>query len=303
MESFRRAYRDPKSPLTPLTPLASNAAFNFNLGGDDSLKPFINVITGTPRCSPTVPRSGIKCVNPNKYTKPQPTQLNTRNVSTKATDKARKLSPRFAANMKPEVDMKQVFQVADHSDSCLMSKSDINNNSRQTCAYSSAASSNVRGTSSYGYKNEPGRQSSSYDSSLTDSNLSNGSSISFESSTSTSSSCQDGNRRRKPPKLVLNDTALDVPELTMSSVFNWVWNRLSPMKNPSIYELLSRVGMQKYWNIFQKEEIVDLDVFSTLTMDDLKSIGIKDTNDCVKILKSVAWAIDFLSDLLNFKKP
>ncbi|XP_039961296.1 rho GTPase-activating protein gacGG-like [Bactrocera tryoni] len=312
MNSFSRAYRDPKSPLTPLTPLTASTAFNFNISGD-SLKPFINAIEAertkeTPKSSPAGLACGAKYVNANKYIKRQPA-----NVLSDTTNKSRKLSPRFISK-KSDVDDKKTLK---------KSNNDLNNNkisSRYSSTSISSSSSrgsfkcnessfketdtipsskfklSPRATSTYNYYSVSSSQSSSHSSS--------GSINSNNSSTTPNSFNYNGSaRHHKPPKLVLNDTNVAETDSTMSTVFNWVWNCLSPMKNPSIYDLLARVDMQKYWEIFEKEEILDLDVFSTLTMADLAAIGIKDTNDCIKILKSVGWALDFLSGLLNFKRP
>ncbi|XP_011176850.2 uncharacterized protein LOC105208607 [Zeugodacus cucurbitae] len=318
MSSFSRAYRDPKSPLTPLTPLNANTAFNFNLGDDDSLKPFINIIEAQrtkeiTKSSPAGLACGVKYVNANKYIKRQPANLNTHNIISDKTNKTRKLSPRFISTKKCEVDDKNTLKETnnDLNNNTISSKYASTNISarslrrsfksnaafEETSTTQSSTNFNVspRGTINYNNYSGAGSQSSAHSSNC---------SISSNSSTASSSShCNGGARQHKPPKLVLNDTSVAATDSTMSTVFNWVWNCLSPMKNPSIYDLLARVDMQKYWNIFEKEEILDLDVFSTLTLADLQAIGIKDTNDCVKILKSVGWALDFLSGLLNFKRP
>ncbi|XP_018800731.1 PREDICTED: uncharacterized protein LOC108976234 [Bactrocera latifrons] len=322
MNSFSRAYRDPKSPLTPLTPLTTHTAFNFNLNGD-TLHPFLSVIEAerikeTPKSSPAGLACGTKYVNANKYIKRQPANLNAPNVLSDTTNKSRKLSPRFISK-KSDVDDKKTLKD---------SNNDVNNN-KTSSKYSSTSisSSSSRGsfkcnessyketdtipsskfklspraTSTYNYHSVSSSQNSAHSSS--DSINSNNSFQNDSSTTPNSFTYNGGARDHKPPKLVLNDTNVTETDSTMSTVFNWVWNCLSPMKNPSIYELLARVDMQKYWEIFEKEEILDLDVFSTLTMADLAAIGIKDTNDCIKILKSVGWALDFLSGLLNFKRP
>ncbi|XP_011211878.2 uncharacterized protein LOC105232017 [Bactrocera dorsalis] len=316
MNSFSRAYRDPKSPLTPLTPLTEHTAFNFHLSGD-TLQSFLNVIEAertkeTPKSSPAGLASGTKYVNANKYMKRQPANLNA-HILSDTTNKSRKLSPRFISK-KSDVDDKKILKE---------SNNDLNNN-KISSKYSSTSisSSSSRGSfkcneSSYKetdtipsskFKLSPSATSTfnyySVSSSQSSAHSSSGSINSNNSSTTPNSfNYNGGARHHKPPKLVLNDANVTETDSTMSTVFNWVWNCLSPMKNPSIYELLARVDMQKYWEIFEKEEIIDLDVFSTLTMADLAAIGIKDTNDCVKILKSVGWALDFLSGLLNFKRP
>lgn len=320
MNSFSRAYRDPKSPLTPLTPLSENTAFNFNLS-DDSLQSFINIIEAqrtkeTPRSSPAGLACGAKYVNANKYIKRQAANLNAQNVSSDTTNKTRKLSPRLVSTKKSNVDNKKTLKEPNN---------DLNNN-KISSKYSSTSisSSSSRGSfkcnESY-FKETDTIQSSKFNispratstfnyysasSSQSSVRSNSGSANSFKNNSSTtpnSFNCNRSARDRKPPKLVLNDTNVAETDSTMSTVFNWVWNCLSPMKNPSIYELLARADMQKYWDIFEREEILDLDVFSTLTMADLEAIGIKDTNDCVKILESVGWALDFLSGLLNFKRP
>ncbi|XP_036338575.1 uncharacterized protein LOC118748308, partial [Rhagoletis pomonella] len=307
MNSFRRAYRDPKSPLTPLTPLASNTEFSFNLGGDDSLKPYIQAIEArrfevTTKTSPAGLNGGVICVNPRKYTN---------NVISERTIKTRKLSPRFVSTKKSDIpvksfgsesdisttdaslstnELKPTFSSMTNSSKCHRNSINSNTSAFEESIYDAKSSNyqlSPRNSMRNNTHNKSSRQCSVNDSRASNSDISSDSNISFASNSSATSSSRAsglGNRCRKPPKLVLDDNSCVESDATMSTVFKWMWDNLSPMKNPSIYELLLRVGMQKYWTIFKREEILDLDVFSTLTMDDLKAIGIRDVDDCVKIL-------------------
>lgn len=256
----------------------------------------------TPKFSPAGLACGRKYVNANKYIKRQLANLNSQNLISDATNKSRKLSPRLISTKKCNVNDKNTLKESISSRSpCGSFKYNETSFEETNTIQSSKFNINSHATSNFNYY--IGTSNQGFVHSTSDSISSN---ISFEKNsyiTSDSSNYNEDARHRNPPKFVFDDTNVAETDSTMSTVFNWVCNCLSPMKNPSIYELLARVGMQKYWDIFEKEEILDLYVFSTLTMADLEAIGIKDTKDCVKILKSVGWAIDFLSGLLNFKRP
>ncbi|XP_053951780.1 uncharacterized protein LOC128859091 [Anastrepha ludens] len=316
MSAFSRAYRDPKSPLTPLKPFATNTAFSFNLGGDDSLKPFIEAqrTKGTSRSSPAGRAGGIN-VNPSKYTNQQPTCLNTKNVKSDGTPRSSPAGLAGGINVNP-------CKYTNQQPTYLNTKNVKSENAIRTRKLSARSTSSKNSGmisnsepdnyTNWGMSNsKPPKYESTFDSSCggghrlddNDSKATNSDLSSSSSSCSSSTSHHENICRHRPPKLVFDDTPGDEVDSRMSSVFNWVWNRLSPMANPSIYELLARVGMQEYWTIFEREEILDLDVFSTLTMDDLKVIGIQNPNDCVKILKSVGMALNFLSGLFALKKP
>ncbi|XP_067634799.1 uncharacterized protein gnu [Eurosta solidaginis] len=330
MHPFSRAYRDPRSPLTPLTPLSENTSFTFNISSDDTLKPFMKTIESheaKENCalSPCGIISSVKYVNPSKYIK----SAQAKNTLSESTVNAKRLSPRFAStkNSKSKIASNDKITASDYGsnesncfikadksspkyastiNSLKVKRNSFNSANLDIASGSSSNDSNYSGWTSCSSQSDTSRRRSICDSGAfrSDSKFSFASNASVSSTSSKGGSPRTGKDtgRHIPPKLVLNDAKED-NGATMPSIFDWVWNQLSPIHNLTIYELLTRVGMQKYWEIFKREEILDLDVFSTLTLNDLKTIGIKNSNDCLKILESVRMALDFLSGLLVFKKP